>query len=264
MNDNGQPLDNAIATDDENLMPMNMTEFIERFKPSIIEQIVNNYRPEYPADEDERELDGTAPRPAWRTVNAVRGASLSLQTRRGTTVVGRDGHGQDLHRHRRRSDGGYAPGAGSLPRTPHRQVAEEVMQTAPGATAVVVESITELERLREFDCERGPVYAILGNNKAKLGGPKRPAYVSRRARRRVYDRRGNDTGETRIVELMLCPSCYSAIADKRGDPVEDPAQLSKRRMTCLECENLSGRKPDSPRKKVPPGRVRQEADARLL
>ena len=75
-----------------------------------------------PASENGRSLPALLRSPLGAQADAIRAAALSLDTHRGTTVVGEMGTGKDLHRGLRRPHGRLPPGARALPSAPHPQM----------------------------------------------------------------------------------------------------------------------------------------------
>ena len=98
--------------------------------------------------------------------DAIRGAALSLEAHRGTTVVGEMGTGKTFI-------AAAAHMAGFrriLVLCPPHLVPKwkrEVEMTVPGARAVIVKSITDLERLR-LSTGSGPLFVVMSREKAKL------------------------------------------------------------------------------------------------
>ena len=70
---------------------MNLGEFIDTYKEAIAQRVVESYPPLYRPSEN----GGTLPRllrtPLGAQTDAIRGAALSLEAHRGTTVVGEMG-----------------------------------------------------------------------------------------------------------------------------------------------------------------------------
>ena len=101
---------------------MNLGEFIDTYKEAIAQRVVESYPPLYRPSEN----GGTLPRllrtPLGAQTDAIRGAALSLEAHRGTTVVGRNGNGQDLHRRGGGAHGGLQEHPGALPAPPGAQV----------------------------------------------------------------------------------------------------------------------------------------------
>ena len=224
----------ATGADDGNDLPMNLEEFIEKFRDSITEQIVDHYAPEYSPSEDAREWPKLLRTPLGAQANAVRGAALSLTRRRGTTVVGEMGTGKTYIAIAAAHMAGMRRVVVLCPGHLVKKWRREVVETVPNATAVQVKTVTDMERLRDVDVSEGPLFAIMGNSASKLGPKVKPAFVTRRRRRRVLDAWGDDTGETEVVEQTLCPSCYAPILDERGEIIP-ASRLASGKKSCVEC-----------------------------
>ena len=73
---------------------MNLGDFIDTYKEAISQRVVESYPPLYRPSEN----GGTLPRllrtPLGAQADAIRGAALSLEAHRGTTVVGEMGTGK--------------------------------------------------------------------------------------------------------------------------------------------------------------------------
>ena len=70
----------------------------------------------------------------------------------------------------------------------------EVEQTVPGVRAAIVESITDLERLR-LSIGTGPLFAVMSREKAKLSYRWKAAVIERWATSRGRLIRDDETGE---------------------------------------------------------------------
>ena len=103
--------------------------------------------------------------------------------------------------------------------------------TVPGARAVIVKSITDLERLR-LSVGSGPLFAVMSREKAKLSYRWMPAVIERWAVSRGRLLRDEETGEP--FRVPCCPDCTAQIVDKDGVPLTD-ADLNRRKHTCAGC-----------------------------
>ena len=103
--------------------------------------------------------------------------------------------------------------------------------TVPGARAVIVKSITDLERLR-LSVGSGPLFAVMSREKAKLSYRWMPAVIQRWAVSRGRLLRDEETGEP--FRVPCCPDCTAQIVDKDGVPLTD-ADLNRRKHTCANC-----------------------------
>ena len=80
----------------------------------------------------------------------------------------------------------------------------EVEMTVPGARAVVVKSITDLERLR-LSVGSGPLFAVMSREKAKLSYRWMPAVIERWAVSKGRLLRDEETGEPFRVRKDAVP-----------------------------------------------------------
>ena len=101
----------------------------------------------------------------------------------------------------------------------------------PGARAVIVTSITDLERLR-LSVGSGPLFVVMSREKAKLSYRWMPAVIERWAVSRGRLLRDEETGEP--FRVPCCPDCTAQVVDKDGVPLTD-ADLNRRKHTCVGC-----------------------------
>ena len=74
---------------------MNLGEFIDTFKDAIAQRVVESYPPLYrPSEENGHKLPRLLRKPLGAQADAIKGAALSLEAHRGTTVVGEMGTGK--------------------------------------------------------------------------------------------------------------------------------------------------------------------------
>ena len=107
----------------------------------------------------------------------------------------------------------------------------EVEMTVPGARAAIVESITDLERLR-FSIGTGPLFAVMSREKAKLSYRWKAAVIQRWATSRGRLIREEETGEP--FRVPCCPDCTAQAVDKDGVPLTDKV-LNRRKHVCAGC-----------------------------
>ena len=107
----------------------------------------------------------------------------------------------------------------------------EVEMTVPGARAVIVKSITDLERLR-LSVGSGPLFVVMSREKAKLSYRWMPAVIQRWATSKGRLLRDEETGEP--FRVPCCPDCTAQIVDKDGVPLTD-TDLNRRKHTCADC-----------------------------
>ena len=209
---------------------MNLGQFIDTFKDAIAQRVVESYPPLYRPSEN----GGTLPPPAQKApgaqADAIRGAALSLEAHRGTTVVGEMGTGKTFIA----AAAHLAGFKRVLVLCPPHLVPKwkrEVEMTVPGARAVIVKSITDLERLR-LSVGSGPLFAVMSREKAKLSYRWVPAVIQRWAVSRGRLLRDEETGEP--FRVPCCPDCTAQIVDKDGVPLTDE-DLNRRKHTCAGC-----------------------------
>ena len=210
---------------------MNLGEFIDTYKEAIAQRVVESYPPLYRPSEN----GGTLPRllrtPLGAQGDAIRGAALSLEAHRGTTVVGEMGTGKTFIGAAAAHMAGFRRVLVLCP--PHLvpKWKREVEQTVPGARAAIVESITDLERLR-FSIGSGPLFAVMSRERAKLSYRWEAAVIYRWATSKGRLVRDEETGEP--FRVPCCPDCTAQITDKDGVPLTD-ADLNRRRHVCSYC-----------------------------
>ena len=107
----------------------------------------------------------------------------------------------------------------------------EVEMTVPGVRAAIVESITDLERLR-LSVGSGPLFAVMSREKAKLSYRWMPAVIQRWAVSKGRLLRDEETGEP--FRVPCCPDCTAQVVDKDGVPLTF-ADLNRRKHTCADC-----------------------------
>ena len=109
----------------------------------------------------------------------------------------------------------------------------EVEQTVPGARAVIVKSITDLERLH-LSASPGPLFAVMSRERAKLSYRWKAAVMERWATARGRLVRDEETEEP--FRVPCCPDCTEQVVDKDGVPLTD-ADLNRRKHACAVCRS---------------------------
>ena len=210
---------------------MNLGQFIDTFKDAIAQRVVESYPPLYRPSENGHKLPRLLRKPLGAQADAKRGAALSLEAHRGTTVVGEMGTGKTFIAAAAAHLAGFKRVLVLCP--PHLvpKWKREVEMTVPGARAVVVKSITDLERLR-LSVGSGPLFAVMSREKAKLSYRWMPAVIQRWATSRGRLVRDEETGEP--FRVPCCPDCTAQIVDKDGVPITDE-DLNRRKHTCAHC-----------------------------
>ena len=157
---------------------MNLGDFIDTFKDAIAKRVVESYPPLYRPTENGGTLPRLLRKPLGAQADAIRGAALSLKAHRGTTVVGEMGTGKTFIGAAAAHMAGFERILIICP--PHLvpKWKREVEMTVPGVRAAIVESITDLERLR-LSVGSGPLFAVMSREKAKLSYRWMPAVIQR-------------------------------------------------------------------------------------
>ena len=210
---------------------MNLGDFIDTFKDAIAQRVVESYPPLYRPPGNGGTLPRLLRKPLGAQADAIRGAALSLKAHRGTTVVGEMGTGKTFI-------GAAAAHMAGFQRIliicPPHLVPKwklEVEMTVPGVRAAIIESITDLERLR-LSIGSGPLFAVMSREKAKLSYRWKAAVIQRWAVSRGRLVRDEETGEP--FRIPCCPDCTAQVVDKDGVPLTDE-DLNRRKHTCAGC-----------------------------
>ncbi len=107
----------------------------------------------------------------------------------------------------------------------------EVEMTVPGVRAVIVASITDLERLRH-SVGTDPLFAVMSRERAKLSYRWKAAVTYRWATSGGRLIREEETGEP--FRVPCCPDCTAQVVDKDGVPLTEK-DLNRRKRTCAGC-----------------------------
>ena len=210
---------------------MNLGEFIDKFRDAIARRVVESYPPLYRPSENGGTLPRLLRRPLGAQADAIRGAALSLKAHRGTTVVGEMGTGKTFIGAAAAHMAGFRRVLVICP--PHlvRKWKREIEETVPLARAVIVTSITDLERLR-LSVGVGPLFAVMSRERAKLSYRWMPAVNYRWATSGGRLLRKKETGEP--FRVPCCPDCTAQIVDRDGVPLTG-AVLNRRKHVCVAC-----------------------------
>ena len=210
---------------------MNLGEFIDNFKDAIAKRVVESYPPLYRPSENGGTLPRLLRKPLGAQSDAIRGAALSLKAHRGTTVVGEMGTGKTFIGAAAAHMAGFERVLVICP--PHLvpKWKREIEMTVPLARAAIVESITDMERLR-LSFGSGPLFAVMSRERAKLSYRWQPAVIQRWATSKGRLLRDEETGEP--FQVPCCPDCTAQIVDKDGVPLTD-ADLNRRKHVCPDC-----------------------------
>ena len=210
---------------------MNLTGFIETFKDAIAQRVVESYPPLYRPSENGHKLPRLLRTPMGAQADAIRGAALSLEAHRGTTVVGEMGTGKTFIGAAAAHMAGFQKVLLLCPPHLTKKWKREVEQTVPFARAVIVTSITDLEKLR-LSVGSGPLFVVMSRERAKLSYRWKAAVIQRWAVSKGRLVRDEETGEP--FRVPCCPDCIAQITDKDGVPLTDE-DLNRRKRTCDRC-----------------------------
>ncbi len=210
---------------------MNLGEFIDTYRDAITERVIASYPPVYSPATDSRPMPRLLRSPLGAQEDAIRGAALSLESRRGTTVVGEMGTGKTFIGTAAAHMAGFRRVLVLCPPHLTRKWKREIEETIPMARAVVVSSITDLEQLRRVSTV-GPLYAVMSRERAKLSYRWRPSTIERPAVSDGKLARDKETGEP--IRVPSCPDCFGQVVDRHGVPLAETA-LKRRKLRCSEC-----------------------------
>ncbi len=210
---------------------MDLAEFIDTYRDAIAERVVESYPPRYRPSDCGKPLPHLLRTPLGAQADAIRGAALSLEEHRGTTVVGEMGTGKTFIAASAAHLAGFRRILVLCPPHLTRKWKREVEETVPDARAAVVASITDLEKLR-LSHGPGPLFAVMSRERAKLSYRWLPAVVERWATADGRLVRNEETLEP--FRVPCCPNCFEPIVDKDGLPLTQK-DLARRKRTCDEC-----------------------------
>ena len=210
---------------------MNLSEFIDTYREAITRQVIDTYPPLYRPSPDEESLPKLVRPPLPGQENAIRSTALSLKSQKGSVIVGEMGCGKTYIGITAASLAGFQRVLVLAPPHLTRKWQREVRQTIPGAQAAIINSITDLERLRTQPNE-GILFGIMSRERAKLSFHWKPAAVWRWAR----NSKGLIYEPTTLGKFLspACPSCYAWLQDSEGIPLTQH-DLSRKRLKCERC-----------------------------
>ena len=210
---------------------MDLAEFIDTYRDAIAQRVVESYPPRYRPSEQGCALPQLLRTPLGAQADAIRAAALSLDVHRGTTVVGEMGTGKTFIAASAAHMAGFRRVLVLCPPHLTRKWRREVEETVPDARAVIVTSITDLERLR-LSHGPGPLFVVMSRERAKLSYRWLPAVVERWAT--VDGRLVRDEETLEPFRVPCCPDCFVPIVDKDGLPLT-LKDLARRKRACDEC-----------------------------
>ena len=212
---------------------MNLGEFIDTYRDAIAQRVVESYPPLYRPSEYNGHLPHLLRSPLGAQEDAIRGAVLSLQAHRGTTVVGEMGTGKTFIATAAAHMAGFHRVLVLCPPHLTRKWKREVEETVPSARTAIVTSITDLERLR-YSVGAGPLFVVMSRERAKLSYRWKPAVIQRWAVANGRLVRDEETGEP--FRIPCCPVCNTQILDKDGVPLTY-RDLNRRKRVCPRCSS---------------------------
>ncbi len=207
-----------------------LSAFIDEHRDAITRTVLRAYPPIYSARNrgdwgfDLRRLRR---RPLGGQADAIRALAVSMKRHRGTNLVGEMGTGKTTIATASAYLAGFRRVLVLCP--PHlvRKWKREVEATLPLVSAVIVSTTTDLERLPPAGDR--PQFVIVSRERAKLSYRWKPAVVSRLASGRlIFDEAGEP------LRRLCCPSCYAALFDREGLPLEIET-LSRKKHACDAC-----------------------------
>ncbi len=210
---------------------MDLAGFIDAYRDAIAQRVVESYPPRYRPSDNGTPLPRLLRAPLGAQADAIRGAALSLEAQRGTTVVGEMGTGKTFIAASAAYMAGFRRVLVLCPPHLTRKWKREVEETVPGARAVIVASITDLEQLRTAT-GNDPLFAVMSRERAKLSYRWQPAVVERWATTGGRLARDEETGEP--FRVPCCPDCHTQVVDKDGVPLSG-RDLARRKRWCPEC-----------------------------
>ncbi len=210
---------------------MNLGDFIDTYRDAIARRVVASYPPLYRPSEYEGQVPHLLRTPLGAQEDAIRGAALSLQSQRGTTVVGEMGTGKTFIGAAAAYMAGFQRILVLCPPHLTKKWKREVEQTVPFARAAIVTSITDLENLR-LSVGSGPLFTVMSRERAKLSYRWKPAVEYRWATSKGRLVRDEETGDP--FRVPCCPVCTVQILDKDGVPLTHK-QLNRKKHSCRYC-----------------------------
>ena len=212
---------------------MDLAQFIDTYKEAIAQRVVESYPPLYRPSENGHGIPRLLRSPLGAQADAIRGVTLSLKAHQGTNLVGEMGTGKTFIAASAAHMAGFKRILVLVPPHLTRKWKREVEETIPNVRAVIVASITDLERLR-LSTGPGPLFAVLSRERAKLSYRWQAAYIERWATSRGGLIREEETGEP--FKVPCCPICAAQIVDKDGVPLT-AEEMGRKRRTCAGCRS---------------------------
>ena len=127
---------------------MDLFQLIDQFGPAITSRVLDTYPPLYQPGSETLPLHRLKRRPIGRQADAIGAVVHSLRCQRGTLLVGEMGVGKTTIAASAAYLAGFERILVMCPPGLTKKWKREVEDTVPGAAALIVRNITDLERLR--------------------------------------------------------------------------------------------------------------------
>ena len=211
---------------------MDLAEFIDTYRDAIAQRVVESYPPRYRPSENGQlpPCNCCAPRWGRRRTPSVPPPSPSTPTA-ARPSLGEMGTGKTFIAASAAHMAGFRRVLVLCPPHLTRKWKREVEETVPDARAIIVTSITDLEKLR-LSHGPGPLFVVMSRERAKLSYRWLPAVVERWAT--VDGRLVRDEETLEPFRVPCCPDCFAPIVDKDGLPLT-LKDLARRKRSCDEC-----------------------------
>jgi hypothetical protein len=209
---------------------MPLASFLESYREGLILAVGNSYPP---VVSQGGPLPPLLRPPLGRQHEAITATAASLLAHRNTLVVAEMGTGKSMIAIASAATAGMKRVLVMAP--PHlvEKWAREVKATIPGAKTRILESIGDVDALKDYrrsaplgagssdpTLDEAPLFVMLSREKAKLGHAWKPAYV---LKKRFY--KGSGT-----FELPTCPNCGQVLETDEGLLTHEA--LAKKKHTC--------------------------------
>ena len=241
-------------------------DFITEHREAITEQVKTNYPPLYqPNPATNTGLPDKLRSPIGAQEDAIRAITYSMQTQRGSIVVGEMGTGKTYMGIAASHEFGAKRNLVLCPPQMVKKWKREVELTIKDSKAVIVRRVEDLRKLKSIE-HKGPLWVVMSREQAKLGYNWHPSYIksfpyqaesldrvicddsnnenhvhrwvrhhSEPHRWECISTHPNNTGHTGTTNFVFrCPACHAQIVDAKGLPLAE-ATIMRRKLTCSEC-----------------------------
>ena len=256
----GDDMTTDIAHETEASGGLGLAGFLDTYRDSIVEQITQGYAPAYWPSKDRRPLPPMLRQPMGAQNICLRAAATSMQTHRGTQIIGEMGTGKTFMAIAAAQMAGFRRVLVVCPTHLLNKWRREILRTLPDVHAVIVKTVSDLESVRSVSTERAPLYVVMSKETMKNGYSRRPAFVERYTYRRS-DSEMPDDPEVEVGRLaafrdpysdapakgVCCPRCFAPVKVRRnGELAPLPAapelrrkevdDLAAKKRRCHECD----------------------------